>query len=148
MANDPLEECSFQVIWGGNRIGMLRVSPVKLTIGVAIHRDSSSPLLTTQKVPGLTTYEPIIFEREIIAGDMDFSLWAQQVVNEGGGGSGYQRNVTIDLLDTLHNPAVTIKLVNCWPSSYEAVAGLNAEATGVAIERLTLEYESFSFINN
>ena len=148
MANDPLEECSFQVIWGGNRTGMLRVSPVKFTTSVAIHRDGSSPLLSIQKVPGLTTYEPITLEREIMAHDADFWLWAQQVVNEGGGGSGYQRDVSIDLLDTLHNPAVTIKLHNCWPSSYEAIAGLNAEATGVAIERLTLEYESFDYINS
>ena len=71
MANDPLEECSFQVDWGGTRTGMLRVSPLKLTIGVAIHRDGSSLVLASQKVPGLTTYEPIIFEREIIEGDMD-----------------------------------------------------------------------------
>jgi phage tail-like protein len=75
MANDPLEEFSFQVDWGGNRTGMLRVSPVKFTTSVAMHRDGSSLVLFSQKVPGLTTYEPIIFEREIIAGDSDFWLW-------------------------------------------------------------------------
>ena len=64
MANDPLEECSFQVIWGGLRTGMLRVSPVKFTTSVAIHRDGSSPLLSSQKIPGLPTYEPITLERE------------------------------------------------------------------------------------
>jgi len=69
-------------------------------------------------------------------------------VNEGGGGSGYQRTVTIQLLDTLHHPRVSFNLFNCWPSAYEAIAGLNAESTGVAIERLTLEYESFDYSNS
>jgi phage tail-like protein len=148
MANDPLEECSFQVDWGGTRPGMLRVSPVKLTTSVVIHRDGSSPLLSSQKMPGLITYEPIVLEREIIAGDADFWLWANQVINEGGGGGGYRRDVTIQLLDSLRIPVVSVNLRNCWPSSYEAIAGLNAEATGVAIERLTVEYESFSYTNS
>ncbi len=145
---DPLEEFSFQVAWGGTRTGMLRVSPVKLAIGVAIHRDGNNPSLASQKVPGLTTYEPITLEREIMQGDADFWSWANEVVNEGGGGSGYKRDVTISLLDAQHNPVVVVNLRNCWPSAYEAIAGLNAEATGVAIERLTLEYESFSYSNN
>jgi phage tail-like protein len=148
MANDPLEECSFQVDWGGARSGMLRVSPVKLTTSVVIHRDGSSPLLSSQKMPGLTTYEPIILEREIVAGDADFWLWSNQVVNEGGGGSGYKRDVKIQLLDALRAPVVSVGLRNCWPSAYEAIAGLNAEASGIAIERLTLEYESFSYSNS
>ena len=39
MANvDPLEEFSFQVQWGGNRTGMLRVSPVKLSTSVVLYR--------------------------------------------------------------------------------------------------------------
>jgi phage tail-like protein len=83
-----------------------------------------------------------------VAGDSDFWLWANQVVNEGGGGSGYKRDVKIQLLDSLRTPVVSIGLRNCWPSSFEAIAGLNAEASGVAIERLTLEFESFSYSNN
>jgi phage tail-like protein len=148
MANlDPLEECSFQVDWGGSRIGMLRVSPVKLTTSVAVHRDGSNPTFSNQKMPGLTTYEPVTLEREIVPHDADFWWWMNQVLTEGGGGSGYKRDVTIRMLDGQHSPIVVVSLRNCWPSAYEALPELNAEGTGVAIERLTLEYESFNYSN-
>jgi phage tail-like protein len=61
----------------------------------------------------------------------------------GGGGSGYRRDVTIKLLDGQRNVAVAFKLRNCWPSAYEAMTELNADTSHVAIERLTLEYDSF-----
>jgi phage tail-like protein len=145
---DPLEDFSFQVDWGGSRIGMLRVSPVKLVTSVVVHRDGSNPEFSSQKMPGLTTYEPVTLEREIVPGDADFWLWTNQVLSEGGGGSGYKRDVIISLLDGQHNPVVVARLRNCWPSSYEALPTLNAEGTGVAIERLTLEYESFIYSNS
>ncbi len=148
MANvDPLEEFSFQVDWGGQRTGMLRVSPVKLSTSVVVHRDGSNPEFSSQKVPGLTTYEPITLEREIVPHDAEFWMWVNQVLSEGGGGGGYKRDVTIRLLDGQRNPVVVVSLRNCWPNAYEALPALNAEGSGVAIERLTLEYESFEYSN-
>ena len=144
---DPLEEFSFQVDWGGSRIGMLRVSAVKLSTSVAVHRDGSDPEFSNQKVPGITTYEPVTLERAIVPHDAEFWVWASQVVSEGGGGGGYKRDVSISLLDGQHNPVVVVRLRNCWPSAYEALPALNAEGTGVAIERLTLEYESLDYSN-
>ena len=149
MANlDPLEEFSFQVDWGGTRTGMLRVSPVKLTTSVVIHRDGSNPEFSSQKMPGLTTYEPVTLEREIVPEDADFWMWTNQVLSEGGGGGGYKRDINIRLLDGQHNPIVVVSLRNCWPSAYEALPALNAEGSGVAIERLTLEYDSFNYSNS
>jgi phage tail-like protein len=149
MANlDPLEEFSFQVEWGGSRTGMLRVSPVKLATSVVIYREGNNPELSTRKMPGLTTYEPITLEREIVPHDADFWAWTDQVLTEGGGGSGYKRDVTISLLDGQRIPVVVLNLRNCWPSAYEALPALNAEGTGVAIERLTLEYDSFNYSNS
>jgi phage tail-like protein len=149
MANvDPLVEFSFQVDWGGPRTGMLRVSPVKLTTSVVIHRDGNNPEFSSQKMPGLTTYEPVTLEREIVPDDADFWMWTNQVLSEGGGGRGYKRDINIRLLDGQHNPVVVVSLRNCWPSAYEALPTLNAEGSGVAIERLTLEYDSFVYSNS
>jgi phage tail-like protein len=149
MANvDSLEEFSFQVQWGGNRTGMLRVSPVKLSTSVVIYREGNNPESQSRKIPGLTTYEPITLEREIMPHDADFWTWTNQVLSAGGVGGGYQRDITISLLDGQHRPVVVIGLRNCWPSAYEALPVLNAEGSGVAIERLTLEYESFSYSNS
>ncbi len=144
MANtDPLEDFSFVVNWGGVRIGMTRVSPLKWSTSVVLHRDGANVANAPQKAPGLTAYDPITLEREIVRGDLDFQTWAQEVVGAGGGGSGYKRDVTITLLDGQHNVAVVFRLKNSWPSAYEAVTELNADTSHVAIERLTLEYDSF-----
>jgi len=141
---DPLEDFSFQVNWGGSRSGMMRVSPLRWSTAVVSHRDGSNLTNSPQKAPGLTTYEPITLEREIVQGDLDFQLWASEVVSMAGGGSGYRRDITITLLDGQRNPVVVFKLRNCWPSAYEAISELNADTSHVAIERLTLEYDSFS----
>jgi len=141
VSTDPLEDFSFVVNWGGARTGMMRVTPLRWSTGVVSHRDGSNPANSPQKAPGLTAYDPITLEREIVQGDLDFQSWASEVM---GGGSGYRRDVTITLLDGQRNVVVTFKLRNCWPSAYEAVSELNADTSHIAIERLTLEYESFS----
>jgi phage tail-like protein len=38
---------------------------------------------------------------------------------------------------------IVFRVKNCWPSAYEAVSELNADTSHIAIERLTLEYDSF-----
>src|ERR1700738_3224910 len=103
---DPLEDFSFVVDWGGMRTGMMRVSPLKWSTSVVSHRDGSNPANSPQKAPGLTAYEPITLEREIVRGDLDFQSWASEVV---GGGSGYRRDVTITLLDGQRNVAVAFR---------------------------------------
>jgi phage tail-like protein len=138
---DPLEDFSFVVNWGGIRTGMMRVSPLRWSTSVVTHRDGSSPVTSPQKAPGLTAYDPITLEREIVRGDLDFQSWASEVA--AGGGSGFRRDVTITLLDGQRNVVIVFRLRNCWPSAYEAVSELNADTSHVAIERLTLEYESF-----
>jgi phage tail-like protein len=141
---DPLEDFSFVVEWGGTRTGMVRVSPLRWSTSVVNHRDGANPTHSPLKAPGLTAYDPIVLEREIVQGDLEFQLWAGDVVSAGGGGgTGYRRDVTIKLLDGQRNVAVAFRLRNCWPSAYEAMTELNADTSHVAIERLTLEYDSF-----
>jgi len=142
---DPLEDFSFVVNWGGTRTGMMRVSPLRWSTAVVSHRDGSNVLNAPQKSPGLTTYEPITLEREIVRGDLDFQSWASEVVN--GGGSSSKRDIAILLLDGQRNVVIVFKATNCWPSAYEAVSELNADTSHIAIERLTLEYDSFSRSN-
>ena len=137
---DPLEDFSFVVNWGGTRTGMTRVSPLRLSTSVVSYRDGSNPTHSTQKAPGLTAYDPVTLEREIVQGDLDFQSW---VSDTGGGGASYRRDVTITLLDGQRNVVIAFRLRNCWPSVYEAISELNADTSHVAIERLTLEYDSF-----
>jgi phage tail-like protein len=137
---DPLEDFSFVVNFGGIRTGMMRVSPLKWSTTVVSHRDGSDPVNSPQKSPGLTSYEPVVLEREIVRSDLDFQTWATEVIQ---GLSGARRDITITLLDGQRNVAVVFRMKNCWPSTYEAVSELNADTSHIAIERLTLEYDSF-----
>ena len=138
---DSLEGFSFLVSWGGTRTGMLRVSPLRWSTSVVDHRSGSYLLNSTQKAPGLPAYTPITVEREIVSGDMEFQTWAGEVANAASGD--FRRDVTITVLDREGNPAVVFQLRNCWPSAYEAISELDAKATGIATEQLTLEYDWF-----
>jgi phage tail-like protein len=140
---DPLEDFSFVVNWGGARTGMVRVSPLRWSTSIMSHRDGTTLTNSLIKGPGLTAYDRLTLEREIVQGDLDFQSWAGEVVAASGGGSGYRRDITIVLLDGHHNPVVTFRVKNCWPSAYEAISELNADTSHVAIERLTLEYDWF-----
>ena len=138
---DSLENFSFLVNWGGTRTDMLRVSPLRWSTSVVDHRSGSNILNATQKGPGTSVYGPITIEREIMPGDTEFQTWAGEVANVAG--APFRRDVIITVLDSQRNPAVVFQLRNCWPSSYEAISELNADASGVATEKLTLEYDWF-----
>lgn len=138
---DSLEGFSFRVNWGGTRTEMLRVSPLRWSTTVVEQRSGSNILNLTQKGPGLPAYGPITVEREIVPGDTEFQTWAGEVANATG--VAFRRDVIITVLDRERHPAVVFQLRNCWPSSYEAISELNANATGVATEKLTLEYDWF-----
>ena len=137
---DSLEGCSFLVNWGGARQEMLRVSPLRWSTSVVEQRSSSNILNVTQKGPGPFAYGPITIEREIVPGDTEFQTWAGEVANAAGP---FRRDVIITVLDSDRNPAVVFQLRNCWPIAYEAVSELNAKGSGVATEKLTLEYDWF-----
>jgi phage tail-like protein len=137
---ESLEGSSFLVNWGGTRQEMLRVSPLRWSSGVVDQRSGSNILNLAQKGPGPSVYGPITIEREIMSGDTEFQTWAGEVANVEGF---FRRDVIITVLDSERKPAVVFQLRNCWPSSYEAVSELNANGTGVATEKLTLEYDWF-----
>ena len=48
---EPLEDFSFLVDWGGTRIGMLRVSPLRWTTSVVSHREGSNALVVAPRFP-------------------------------------------------------------------------------------------------
>ena len=137
---DSLGAASFLVNWGGTRQEMLRVSPLRWSSGVVDQRSGSNILNATQKGPGPSVYGAITIEREIMPGDTEFQTWAGEVANAAGP---FRRDVIVTVLDCERNPAVVFQLRNCWPSAYEAISELDAKGTGVATEKLTLEYDWF-----
>jgi phage tail-like protein len=107
---------------------------------VVEQRSGTNILIARQKGPGSPAYGAITIEREIMPGDAEFQTWAGEVANAAGP---FRRDVVITVLDSERKPAVVFQLRNCWPSAYEAISELNANGTGVATEKLTLEYDWF-----
>lgn len=138
------EDFNFLVNWGGTNSKMMSVSPLIRSNDVLEYRDGGDRLNSAQKVPGLTRYEPIVLERRLAPTDSEFYQWAQQVTVVGGDYTAALRDITIELLDGQMTPVITFKVTGCWPSSYE-ISGLNADGSAFVVERLTLEYASWSW---
>ena len=81
-------------------------------------------------------YGPINVGKRIVSGDTEFQTWAGEVANAIG--AAFRRDVIIPVLDSQRNPAEELLA-----DSYEAVSELNANAIGIATEKLTLEYDWF-----
>jgi phage tail-like protein len=138
--NPVYGDFNFLVNWGGNNPRMSRISPLIWSTDILEYRDGGDKLTAPQKAPGITRYEPIVLERRIHPGDMDFSLWADQI--KTGSYTNALRDITISLLDAQMNPVIVIKVTNCWPSAYE-ISGLDGDISALVVERLTLEYQSW-----
>jgi len=137
------EDFNFLVNWGGTNKNMMRVGPLMRSNDVLEYRDGGDGTNVRQKVPGITRYEPIVMERRIQPGDTQFAEWADQVKVVGGSYTDALRDIEIVLLDGAMNPVITILVKGCWPSGYE-ISGLDGEGSALVVERLTLEYTSWS----
>jgi phage tail-like protein len=133
------------MVWSLHRPQVMRVSGLSWVTAVTRHHDSTKTPTVNQNLPGLTTYEPITIERELLQGDEDFQNWATQAMNQV---AGYQQDIAIVLLDAQANPVVRFQVLGCWPSEYEAFVGLTADASEVITERITLAYQSFKRVDS
>jgi phage tail-like protein len=145
---DPYKQFKFRVKWDGRYVpGILHVSGLRRTTAVAASRKGEGPSLV-QKSPGQTSYEPIILERGRTH-DTSFEQWANKVWNFGAGLGrevslkDYRKDIIIELYNEAGQLAMAFKVYRCWPSEYAALKELNAAASDIAIESMTLEYEGW-----
>ena len=100
------------------------------------------------KSPGRTTYDAVTVERGVTH-DTEFERWANKVWAFGAGlGSevslkDFRKDVTLELYTEAGQLVIAYQIFRCWPSEYVALPDLDAEASAVAIERLTLENEGW-----
>jgi phage tail-like protein len=145
---DPYKNFKFRVKWDGKFIaGVSRVSGLKRTTEVIEHREGGDPS-TSRKSPGVTKYEPITLERGVTY-DHDFEAWANKVWQFGAAlGSevalaDFRKDIILDFLNEAGQLALSYKIFRCWPSEYEALPDLDANANAVAIEHIKLENEGW-----
>ncbi len=139
MPSYPQPNVHFQVQWGGTRIGFAEVTGLTIDVEVIEYREGSDKEYTPRKLPGRTTYDDVTLKRGIMAGDGEFFEWISTAIAH----QVERRDVVVSLLDAEHNPMMTWKLRNAFPSKLEG-PGLNAAGGAVAIETLVLTHEGLS----
>jgi phage tail-like protein len=141
---DPFETSRFRVIWDGKPVASVsKVSALRRTTEVVEYRDGGDPL-AAHRGPGRTMWEPITLERGVTR-DTTFEAWANQVFAYGAAGEAgdFRKNVTLELLDEAGQVALAYHIFRCWPSEYEALPDLDANANAVAFQRLVLQNEGW-----
>ena len=145
---DPYKNFKFRVKWDGKSVaGISAVSPLRRTTEVITYRIGSEPS-TSRKLPGRTSFDPITLERGVTH-DTEFEEWANRAWRLGAGlGSevslaSFRKDIVIELLNEAGQVAKAYLVYRCWPSEYQALPRLDANAKAVAIERLVLEHEGW-----
>lgn len=142
MATYPLPSFHFQVEWGEDTIGFSEVSGLGVETQVIEYRDGASPVYSTQKMPGIQKYGNITLKRGVIEGNNAyFDWWKTAQLNKIE-----RRDIIISLLNENHEPVMTWKVRNAWPTKIDG-PGLKADGNEVAIESLELAHEGLTIEN-
>lgn len=145
---DPYKNFKFRVKWDGKYVAAIsKVSALKRTTEVVAHREGGDPSIS-RKSAGLTDFDPIILERGLTE-DHAFEDWANLVWRLGAGlGSEsalneFRKDIRIELCNEAGQLVRAYKVHRCWPSSYQALPDLDANACAVALEHIVLENEGW-----
>ena len=145
---DPYKNFKFRLKWDGRYIaGISKVSALRRSTEVVVHRTGGDPS-AAHKSPGASKYEPITIERGVTH-DMEFERWANKVLNLGAGAGAEEslKDFRKDIILELHNEAgqlvMAYRIYRCWPSSFQALPDLDANANAVAIQTIVLENEGW-----
>ena len=136
MNQNTIKNYHFSVDWGGSRVGFMEVSGLNIEVEAITFREGSSRVDSFKQLPGLTKYANISLKREIIQGDNEFFNW----INSIQSGETERRDISISLLDAVHNPVVVWRVRDAFPIQYYGPV-LNAQDSGLAVETLVLTHE-------
>jgi len=131
MANYPLPKFHFRVEWGGSSVGFSEVTGLEIKNKAIPYRDGSSPIYSTQQMPGMMEWGPLTLKRGTMAADSEFYAWINTInLNQVE-----RRDITVSLLNENHEPVFAWKVLNAFPTKVQA-SDLKADGNEVAIETL------------
>lgn len=140
--NYPLVKFHFQVEWGGTSIGFTEVSGLDIETEVVEYRHGASPEYSKVKMPGMQKFSNITLKRGTFENDNEFFTWWNSVKLN----TIERRDITISLLNEEHDPVVTWKVKNAWPTKIQST-DLKADGNEVAIESMEIVHEGLSIQN-
>jgi phage tail-like protein len=145
---DPYKNHKFRVKWDGRYVaGVSKMSALKRTTEAVKHREGGDPS-TSRKSPGRTEYEAVTLERGVTH-DKEFEQWANKVWDTQAGLGAevsladFRKDVVIEVYNEAGQLAIAYHLFRCWPSEYQALPEMDANANAVAIQTLKLENEGW-----
>lgn len=138
----PLVKFHFQVEWGGTKIGFTEVSGLDVETEVVEYREGSSLDYSKIKMPGMQKYSNLTLKRGTFKSDNEYFAWWNSVKLN----TIERRDITISLLNEEHEPVVTWKIRNAWPSKIQST-DLKADGNEVAIESMEIVHEGLTIQN-
>ena len=151
---DPYKNFKFRVKWDGKYVaGVSKVSVLKRTTEVVKHRDGGDES-SSRKSPGRSEFDAITLERGVTH-DLEFELWANKVWSYANAQAGpenrtqevslkdFRKDIIIDVFNEAGQKAISYLIYRCWPSEYQSLPDLDANANAVAIAHLKLENEGW-----
>ncbi|TDC09523.1 phage tail protein [Streptomyces sp. 8K308] len=145
---DPYKNFKFLVVWDGRVVaGISKISALKRTTEVVKHRNGGDPS-SPRKSPGRSEFEAVTLERGVTH-DPEFDRWANKVWQVGAGRGAevslrdFRKDLTIQVLNEAGQVAVVHKVYRAWPSEYQILGEMDANANAVAIQSLKLECEGW-----
>jgi phage tail-like protein len=151
---DPYKNFKFRVKWDNRYVaGVSKVSAFKRTTEVVKHRDGGDES-SSRKSPGRTEYDPITLERGVTH-DIEFERWANKVWDYSNAQAGpeqrvqevsladFRKDIVIDVYNEAGQKVLSYQVFRCWPSEYQSISDLDANANAVAIQHIKLENEGW-----
>ncbi|MFN0245393.1 MAG: phage tail protein [Kofleriaceae bacterium] len=149
---DPFKNFKFRIYFSPSSTpvaAVSKMSAVKKTTEAIEWREAGGPSVV-RKMPGRTKYEPITFEAGVTH-DRTFMDWAQQVNHPLGDALtsplNFRREVIVEVLNMQGVPALEFTLHRAWPSEFQALPELDANANAIAIQTLKVEYEGYTVLD-
>jgi phage tail-like protein len=142
MTDYPLPKFHFQVSWGGTRIGFTEVTGLDVEHEVIEYREGYMPEYGKLAMPGMPKYGRITMKRGVVADDNEFYDWWNTVKLN----TIERRDLTISLLNEKHEPVMTWKVKQAWPTKIQST-DLKSDGNETAIETIELAHEGLAIEN-
>ena len=138
------EASAFRVSIQGTLVsGVTRISGLRRSIAVVKPSAGGDPAAAVKPVPGVTTFRPLTLWRPKTL-DPAFDDWAAIASKAvAGPAENLRREVVIDLLSAAGRPLLRYRVLNCWPSRYDAFQELLVASNVLQMERLRLQHEGW-----
>ncbi|HOI26799.1 MAG TPA: phage tail protein [Paludibacteraceae bacterium] len=143
--NYPLPVFHYSVKWSKNEKDLCfsEVTGLNVETQVIEYRDGYNPDFTTFKMPGIKKYSNITLKRGTTAADNGFFDWW----NDAKWNTVERREITICLLNEKHEPVITWKVKNAFPTKVD-FGQLKANGNEVLVESLELAHEGLTVERN